>query len=106
MNYAKDLVSQSGKHISILVFDSNATPKVTLIESHGGYVGSKEKVAEDNRQLVDWVLKNNINYISIDLSNNGTQKNQPLTELRYSHRVKDIETVIDYVKKNTVHRSS
>ncbi|OGK23642.1 hypothetical protein A3A46_02210 [Candidatus Roizmanbacteria bacterium RIFCSPLOWO2_01_FULL_37_13] len=99
MQFNLVLKSKSGKQISILVFESSTSPKLTLIESHGGYLGSKEKVAEDNKTLVDWALKNNINYISIDLSNNGTQKDQPVTELRYSHRVKDVETVVDFVKE-------
>lgn len=98
MKFTQDLDSKSGKKISILVFESSKNPKLTLIESHGGFIGSKEKVAEDNKKLVEFALKNQINYISIDLSNNGTQKNQPLNQLRFSDRVKDIKTVIDYTK--------
>lgn len=97
MTFTEPLQTKSGKTISILVFESSTNPKLTLIESHGGYQGSKEKVAEASKAIVDWALQNNINYISIDLSNNGTQKEQPFNELRYSDRVKDIETVIDYV---------
>ena len=97
MQYSEDLMSKSGKKISILVFESSLNPKLTLIESHGGYMGTKEKVAEDNKELVEFAEKYNINYISIDLSNNGTQKDQPINELRYSNRVKDVETVVDYV---------
>lgn len=97
MQYSNELLSKSGNKISFLVFETYLKPKLTLIESHGGYIGSKEKVAEDNKQLIEFASKNNINYISIDLSNNGTQKDQPINELRYSNRVKDIKTVIDYV---------
>jgi len=97
MQYSEGLMSKSGKKISILVFESSLNPKLTLIESHGGYMGTKEKVAEDNKELVEFAEKYNINYISIDLSNNGTQKDQPINELRYSNRVKDVETVVDYV---------
>jgi len=96
MQYNKKLISKSGKEISILVFETSSQPKLTLIESHGGYIGSKEKTAEDNKLLIEFASKNNINYISINLSNNGSQKNQPINELRYSNRVKDIETVVDY----------
>lgn len=99
MRYSNELLSKSGNKISILVFETSLTPKLTLIESHGGYIGSKEKVAEDNKQLIEFASKNNINYVSIDLSNNGTQKNQPINELRFSNRVKDIESVIDFVDK-------
>jgi pimeloyl-ACP methyl ester carboxylesterase len=97
MQYSEDFISKSGKRISILVFENSLKPKLTLIESHGGYFGSKEKVADDNKQLIEFASKNNINYVSIDLSNNGTQKDQPINELRYSDRVKDVESVIDYV---------
>lgn len=97
MQYSEDFISKSGKKISILVFETSPLPKLTLLESHGGYLGSKEKVAEDNKQLIEFASKNNINYVSIDLCNNGTQKDQPVNELRYSNRVKDVETVIDYV---------
>lgn len=99
MKFSEELNSKSGKKISILIFESSQKPKLTLIESHGGFTGSKEKVAEDNKNLIGFASKNNINYISIDLSNNGTQKGQPINELRYSNRVKDVETVIDYVLK-------
>ncbi|NTU73787.1 alpha/beta fold hydrolase [Candidatus Roizmanbacteria bacterium] len=99
MQYSADIKSKSGKQISILVFQASEKPKLTLIESHGGFQGSKEKVAENNKQLIDFALQNNINYISIDLSNNGTQKDQPFNEIRYSNRVKDVETVIDFVKE-------
>ena len=99
MQYSEDFISKSGKKISIIVFETSLKPRFTLIESHGGYIGTKEKVAEDNKKLIEFASKNNINYISIDLSNNGTQKDQPISELRYSNRVKDVETVIDYVNK-------
>ena len=45
MQYSNELLSKSGNKISILVFETSLTPKLTLIESHGGYIGSKEKVA-------------------------------------------------------------
>lgn len=99
MQYSEDFISKSGKKISILVFETSLNPKLTLIESHGGYIGTKEKVAEDNKKLIEFASRNNISYISIDLSNNGTQKDQPINELRYGNRVKDVETVIDYVNK-------
>lgn len=98
MTFTESFQSKSGKKISILVFESSTNPKLTLIESHGGYKGLKEKVAEASKAIIDWSLQNNINYISIDLSNNGSQPDQPFSQLRYSHRVKDIETVVDYVK--------
>lgn len=97
MRYSEDLNSKSGKKISILIFENSQEPRLTLIESHGGFTGTKEKVAKDNKSLIEFASKNNINYISIDLSNNGTQKDQPLNELRYSNRVKDVESVTDYV---------
>lgn len=97
MKYTKDLLSKSGNNISILVLESSLKPKLTLIESHGGYLGTKEKVADDSKQLIEFASSNDMNYISIDLSNNGTQKDQPINELRFSDRVKDVETVIDYV---------
>lgn len=97
MQYSRDLISKSGKKISILVFESSINPKLTIIESHGGYRGSKEKMAEDNTELIHFASNSNINYLSIDLSNNGSQPDQPFHELRFSHRVKDIETVIDLV---------
>ena len=53
--------------------------------------------------LIDFALKNKINYIAIDLSNNGTQKDQPVTELLYSNRVKDVQTIIDFA--NTKYES-
>ncbi|MBI5619610.1 hypothetical protein HY950_01495 [Candidatus Gottesmanbacteria bacterium] len=97
MQYSQDLISKSGKKISILVFESSIDPNLTIIESHGGYKGSKEKVAEDNKELINFASNNKINYLSIDLSNNGSQQDQPFSELRFSHRVKDVETVINFV---------
>lgn len=99
MPYSEDFISKSGKKISVLVFETSLQPKLTLIESHGGYIETKEKVAEDNKKLIEFASKNNINYISIDLSNNGTQEDQPVNEVRYSNRIKDVETVINYVNK-------
>lgn len=100
MRYTKDLESKSGKQISILVFESSKQPKATLIESHGGFLGNKEKVAEENKQLIAFAQSHDVNYISIDLSLNGSQKNKSFEQLRFTDRIKDVETVIDYVEKS------
>lgn len=97
MKYTQDIQSKSGKQISVLVFENSLNPTYTIIESHGGYQGNKEKVAQDNKVLVEFCEHNNLNYVSIDLSNNGTQSDEPSNELRYGHRIKDVETVIDFV---------
>ena len=96
MKYTAPLQSKNGKTISILVFESSKNPILTIIESQGGFKGKKEDVAQENKPLVDYCTKNNMNYIAVDLSNNGTQENQPFDELLFSNRVKDIETVVDF----------
>lgn len=95
MVYTQDLLSKSEKKISILVHEIQC-PKLTLIETHGGFTSSKEQVAKDDHVLVNWAINHKVNYIAIDLSNNGTQNDQPINELRFSNRVKDLETVIDF----------
>ena len=93
MEYSKDLISKSGKQISLLVFENSKNPTYTIIEVHGGYQAIKEQIARDSSELVNFCEKNNINYIAIDLSNDTNSINQ----IRYSHRVLDVETTIDFV---------
>lgn len=89
------MISKSDKEISILEFKA-LNPILTIIESHGGYRGSKEKTAEEHRELIKFANNHNISYISVDLSNNGTQPDQPVEEMSLEDRVKDLETIIDY----------
>jgi alpha-beta hydrolase superfamily lysophospholipase len=97
MKYTKDLVSKSGKLISLLVFENSKHPHYTIIEVHGGYQAIKEQIAQDSIELVSFCEKNNINYIVIDLSNDANSVGQPINGIRYSHRVLDVETTIDFV---------
>jgi MFS family permease len=97
MKYTKDLQSKSGKQISLLIFENSKHPLYTIIEVHGGYQAIKEQIAQDSADLVNFCEKNNMNYIVIDLSNDTNSVNQPINEIRYSHRVLDIETTIDFV---------
>ena len=48
---------------------------------------------------MDFCEKSNINYIAVDLSNDKNSVNQPINEIRYSHRVLDVESTIDFVEK-------
>jgi pimeloyl-ACP methyl ester carboxylesterase len=100
MSFEKKLQSKSKKEISILVFESSKNPVLTLIEIHGGIAGSKDDVARDNKTLVEWSNTKNINYIAIDLSNNGTKPDQPSNEVLFSDRILDVETVIDFAQEN------
>lgn len=97
MKKIENLFSKSGKTISILIEESSSDPKLTIIDSPGGFIETKEKAARDNKSLIDICRKNDWNYISIDFSNNNARKDQPVNELRFSHRVRDLETVIDFV---------
>lgn len=99
MEFKKSLISKSGKAISLLVIETSKFPILTVIETHGGTVNSKEKTAAASSELIQYCQKNNINYLAIDLSNNGSQKDQPLDQLRFSHRFKDLESAIDFVIK-------
>lgn len=89
--------SKSGKPIELLLIESITNPLLTIIDSPGGFIETKEKAAQDNSILIEFCQKNKINYVSIDFSNNGKCKDRPVNELRFSHRIKDLETAIDYV---------
>lgn len=99
----KELFSKSNKNISLVVNEASKNPKLTIISSHGGLNmvngDFAETTAKENTQLVDYCQKNNINYIAINFSNNGSQTNQPLNEVLFSDRILDLETVIDFVQK-------
>ncbi len=99
MKFTENLASKSRKGISILVEEVSPSPRAVLIETHGGFKAKKEQVAVDNNLLVEFLKKEKINYVVIDLSNNGTQQNQPFDELRFGDRIKDVQSVIDYVMK-------
>lgn len=92
--------SRSGKQIELLLVESTTIPLLTIIDSPGGFIESKEKAVQGNSTLIEFCQKNQINYVSIDFSNNGKYKDQPVNELRFSHRIKDLETAIDYVSTN------
>src|SRR3989338_304102 len=85
MRKVQELKSKSGKNISF------------LIESPGGLVETKEKTAESSRNVVDICKKNNFNYITADFSNNNSRSDQPVSRLRFGNRVKDLESIIDFV---------
>lgn len=91
-----EIQSESGKNISLLIFEHSNEPKYTFIDVHGSFIYSKEKTARDNEDLVKYAKEKKNNYIAIDLSNNGTQKDQPLSELNFVDRIKDVETTIDF----------
>lgn len=93
---SKNLISKSGKDISVLIFESSKKPQLTVIESHGGITNSAENTANENKKLIDYFLEKNINYIAINFSNNGTQSDQPPQEVIFSDRIKDLESVIDF----------
>src|SRR3989344_6025547 len=97
MKLRKDIQSKSNKTISLLIFESSKNPKATIIYSHGGFTNNAEKDIGATGTLKDYCLQNNINFIAIDFSNNGTQKDQPLEELIFSNRIKDLESTIDFV---------
>ena len=99
MEYTENLTSKSGKGISILVEEASSTPRAIIIETHGGFMAKKEQVADDNKPLIEFLKKEKINYVAIDLSNNGTQQRQPFDELRFGDRIEDVHSVIDYVLK-------
>ena len=88
--------SKSGKLIELLLFEATSTPQLTIIDSPGGFLESKEKAAEENKTLIEYCGKHQMNYLSIDYSNNGKHKDQPVNELRFSSRMKDLETAVDY----------
>jgi pimeloyl-ACP methyl ester carboxylesterase len=97
MHLTKAFKSKSGKEISLIIFESSKQPRITIIESHGGFTSNAEKNAEENKTVIDFCLNNNVNYVAINFSNNGTQKEQPINELSFRDRIKDLETTIDYV---------
>ncbi len=99
MGRVYNLTSKSGKIISILVVESAHNPRVIIIESPGGFIETKDKIANANKILIKYCRMNLLNYIAIDFSNNGTRRDQPVTQLKFSNRVKDLETVIDFAKK-------
>ncbi len=90
-------IKSTDNHISILTSDTKH-PKLCIIEIHGGIEGDKWDVAEESKDLVNYCLKNEILYISVDLSNNGTQVNQSLNEVLFSKREEDLNSVISFVK--------
>jgi len=49
MRKFQELKSKSGKNISFLIEEMSSTPNLTLIESPGGLVETKEKTAERRR---------------------------------------------------------
>jgi alpha-beta hydrolase superfamily lysophospholipase len=103
MSFRKELLSKSNKKISIIIFESSKNPKLTIISSHGGLnkVGGDfaETTAKESAQLIEHCLSNNINYIAINFSNNGSQKDQSLNEVLFSDRILDLETAIDFVQE-------
>ncbi|MDQ3099118.1 MAG: prolyl oligopeptidase family serine peptidase [bacterium] len=68
MQFTTDLISKSRKEISLLIEESSQNPVGTILEVHGGFAYNKERVALENRQLIDLCQKKSINYIAIDLS--------------------------------------
>lgn len=103
MSFRKEILSKSNKEISLIIFESSKNPKLTIISSHGGLNkidgDFAETTAKENIQLIEYCLNNNINYIAINFSNNGSQTNQPLNEILFSDRILDLETTIDFVKE-------
>ena len=97
MKYKKDFLSKSKKPISLLIHENSKNPVLTIIESHGGIAYSAHEIAKENERLIEFCSPANINYIAIDFTNNGTRKDQPVNELIFSNRIKDLETAIDFV---------
>lgn len=92
-----ELKSKSGNVIDLLIIQNSDKPKLTVVDIPGGFIETKEKTAQNNSELIAFCEKMQINYVAIDFSNNGKHVDQPVNELRFSHRIKDLETVIDYV---------
>lgn len=103
MSFRKELLSKSNKEISLIIFESSKNPKLTIISSHGGLNkidgDFAETTAKESALLIEYCLSNNINYIAINFSNNGSQKDQPLNEILFSDRILDLETAIDFVQE-------
>ncbi len=76
------------------------TPRLCIVETHGAIEGNKSDVATYSKDLIEFCNKNNISYITYNPSNNGTQPNQPLAEVRFSKRVGDLISVLAYVETN------
>ena len=103
MSFREELLSKSNKKISLIIFESSKNPKLTIISAHGGLNmvdgDFAEITAKESSQLIEYCLKNNINFIAINFSNNGSQKDQPLNEILFSDRILDLESTIDFVQE-------
>lgn len=81
-----------------LLIEETALIKLTFISTHGGFKFAKEKQAEEDRGIIEYCREHNLNYITFDLTNNGTQPEQPVSELRLSRRISDLKIVIDWAQ--------
>lgn len=99
MDYRRELLSKSGKVISLLIYEASKTPRGTIIESHGSIGNSAELTAKESKRLIDYCLSQNLNYIAVDFSNNGTRPDQPENQVMFSDRIKDLETTMDFVQE-------
>lgn len=94
-----NLVEEEVGNISILRTQIDS-PRLCIIETHGGIEGNKNDVATYSKDLIEFCNENNISYIAYNPSNNGTQPNQPLVEVKFSKRVGDLISVLAYVETN------
>ena len=97
MQFDIEIVSKSGKKIGLLIVENSESPILTVIDIPGGFVETKEKTAQNNAELIVFCKKQQINYATLDFSNNGKYVDQPVNELRFSHRIKDLESTVDYL---------
>ena len=93
-----ELKSNSGKMISLLIMENSKSPKYCFLDVHGSFEYSKEKTFKDNQELVDYAQLKGCNYMAIDLSNNGTRPDQPVSGLSYTDRIKDVHTALEFIK--------
>lgn len=90
-----NLVEEEVGQISILRTQIS-NPRLCIIETHGAIEGNKVDVAEYSHDLIEFCKKNEIIYIAYNPSNNGTQPDQPLEEVKFTKRVQDLVSVISY----------
>lgn len=97
MQIKQSINAKSGYTVDIFIQEFTNAPVATVIESHGGITNNAEHSVKASEKLINLLGEKNINFVTIQFSNNGTYENQDPANNIFSSRVNELESVIDYI---------